>query len=173
MRQIISTAVAAFILTACAAPAAGPRIANNPCDDPAYRALKAQPVDSLSQREFQQMQQGDAACAQVAAVLAASANDAPRGPEPRIDTDAWTQAMANESGQEIHIRNTSNVPIIVTEVTLNSCINLADACGRHFPRVRINVGDVRRVLRVRYGTGTITSSFQYSYRVEPADPGRN
>ncbi len=175
MRQIISAAAASLVLAACAAPASGPRVANNPCDDPAYRALKAQPVDSLSQREFQQMQQGDAACAQVTAVLAAAAtSDAPRGPEPRIDTDAWTQAMANESGQEIYIRNKSNVPILVTEVELNSCMNLADPCGSRYPRVRINVGDVRRVLRVRYGnSGHVVSSFQYSYRVEPADPERN
>lgn len=98
---------------------------------------------------------------------------AERRPRPEhLDTDAWTQAMANESGQEIHIRNKSTIPIIVTEVTLSSCMNLADACGAHYPRVRIEAGDARRVLRVRYGGGNIVSSFQYRYRVEPADPER-
>lgn len=102
---------------------------------------------------------------------AASAGER-RVPE-HLDTDAWTQAMANETGQEIHIRNKSTVPIIVTEVTLSSCMNLADACGAHYPRVRIEAGSVRRVLRVRYGGGNIVSSFQYRYRVEPADPERS
>lgn len=91
----------------------------------------------------------------------------------RIDTDAWTQAMANESGQEIHVRNKSNVPIIVTEVTLSGCMNLVEPCGSHFPRVRIEVGDARRVMRIRYGGSGVASRFQYRYRVEPADPERN
>jgi site-specific recombinase XerC len=102
----------------------------------------------------------------------AGAPAAQRRAPAHLDTDAWTQAMANESGQEIHIRNKSTVPIIVTEVTLSSCMNLADACGSHFPRVRIEAGSVRRVLRVRYGGGNVVSSFQYRYRVEPADPER-
>jgi hypothetical protein len=160
-------------LAACAAPAAGPRVANNPCEDPAYRALKAQPVDSLSEREYQQLQEGNTACAQVTALLARSAAGGNPRPQGRLDTDAWTQAIPEQPGQEIHIRNNSNVPIIGTQVTLNSCINLADPCGSHHPRIRIQPGDARRVLRVRYRDGQVNSSFQYSYRVEPADPGRN
>lgn len=101
------------------------------------------------------------------------ANAAGRPVPQHLDTDAWTQAMSNESGQEIHIRNKSTVPIIVTEVTLSGCMNLADACGAHYPRLRIEAGDARRVLRVRYGGGNITSSFQYRYRVEPVNPERS
>ena len=99
-------------------------------------------------------------------------SDAPRR-NVRVDTDAWTQAMTNESGREIHIRNNSNVPIIVTEVTLSGCSNIVEPCGSHFPRVRIEVGDARRVMRVRYGGSGVDSRFQYRYRVEPADPQRN
>jgi len=172
MRYLTSLAAACLVLAACATPAAGPRVANNPCEDPAYRALKAQPVDSLSEREFQQVQQGDAACAQVTALLAGSANAAPR-PQGRLDTDAWTQATANEPGSEIHIRNNADVPIIVTQVTLTSCIGVLDLCGSHHPRTRIQPGDARRVLRVRYHGGQANSSFRYTYRVEPVDPGRN
>jgi hypothetical protein len=173
MRYLLSAALTSLMLAACAAPASGPSVANNPCEDRQYLALKAQPVDSLSEREFQQLQQGNAACAQVAALLAASADDAPRRPPVRLDTDAWTQSMANESGSEIHVRNKSTVAIIVTEVTLISCINMADPCGTHRPRLRIEPGDARRVLRLRYGTGLGSSTYQFRYRVEPADPERN
>lgn len=173
MRDLLHSALTALMLAACAAPASGPRVANNPCEDPQYLALKAQPVDSLSEREYQQLQQGNTACAQVAAVLAASADDESRRPPRHLDTDAWTQAMANESGSEIHIRNKSPVAIIVTEITLTTCINLADPCGTHRPRVRIEPGSARRVLRLRYGTGLAASTFAYTYRVEPADPERN
>lgn len=173
MRHLLSAALTPLMLAACAAPASGPRVANNPCEDPQYLALRAQPVDSLSEREFQQLQQGNAACAQVAAVLAASSNDAPRRPPRHLDTDAWSQGMANENGTEIHIRNKSPVAIIVTEITLTTCINMADPCGTHRPRVRIEPGSARRVLRLRYGTGLAASTYQYRYRVEPADPERN
>ncbi|HEU0302080.1 MAG TPA: hypothetical protein VFR37_21675 [Longimicrobium sp.] len=117
-----------------------------------------------------------AACATPASPPPSSPPGASDADEPRrqvrLDTDAWTQAMTNESGQEIHVRNKSNVPIIVTEVILSSCMNLVEPCGSHFPRVRIEVGDARRVMRIRYGGGA-NSNFLYSYRVEPADPERN
>ncbi|HEX2077558.1 MAG TPA: hypothetical protein VHG08_07605 [Longimicrobium sp.] len=81
--------------------------------------------------------------------------------------------MTSESGQEIHVRNNSNVPIIVTEVTLSGCMNIVEPCGSHFPRVRIEVGDARRVMRIRYGGSGVDSRFQYRYRVEAVDPQRN
>jgi hypothetical protein len=171
MRHRLLPLAAALVLAACAT--AGPRVANNPCEDPAYRALKAQPVDSLSEREFKQLQQGDAACAQVQAVLATTANDAPRPHEVRVDTDGYTQAMQNELGSEIFIRNKGNVAIMVTSVTLTSCVGIRDVCGTSHPRVRINPGDARRVLRVRYQNEGLNGSFQYTYRVEPVDPGQN
>ena len=119
--------VAAPLLAACAT-AAGPRVANNPCEDAQYRA--PQPVDSLSEREYRQLQEDDAACQRVTALLAAAA-DAPRRPEVRLDTEAYTQAMQNELGSEIFIRNTSNVPILVTSVTLTSCVGIRE------PRARV------------------------------------
>jgi hypothetical protein len=167
MRLRLLALVLPVLAAACAT--AGPRVANNPCEDRAYRALKAQPVDSLSKREYEQLREGDAACAQVTAVLAASASAPPRRPAPRLDTDAYTQAMQNELGYEIFIRNKSNVPIIVTSVTLTSCVGIRDVCGTQHPRTRINPGDVRRVGRVRYQEN-MQASFQYTYRVEPADP---
>lgn len=174
MRRFLSAAAASVVLAACAAPASGPRVANNPCEDPQYLALKAQSLDSLSQREYQQLQEGNTACAQVAAVLAASTSETPRRRVPEhLDTDAWTQAMANETGSEIHIRNKSTVPIIVTEVTLTSCTNLVEPCGSHYPRVRIEAGDARRVMRLRYGGNNIGASFQFRYRVEPAEREQN
>jgi hypothetical protein len=73
-----------------------------------YRALKAQPVDSLSQREYQALQEGDAACAEITRILASSSSGAaaPRR-EERIDTEAYTQAMRNDEGSEIYVRNLS------------------------------------------------------------------
>lgn len=171
MRDRLLSLAAAFLLAACAT--AGPQVAHDPCQDPAYRALKAQPVDSLSEREFKQLQQGDAACAQVQAVLAATANDAPRPREVRMETDAYTQSMQNDVGMEIFIRNRGNVPIMVTSVTLTSCVNIRDFCGTTHPRVRINPGDARRVMRVRYREDGPHGTFQYTYRVEPADPAQN
>ncbi len=163
----------AFSLTVAAcATAAGPRVANNPCDDPAYRALKTQPVDSLSAREYKQLQQGDAACGQVTAVLAASAGAPQRGPEPVLDTDAHTAAMQNELGSEIFVRNKGNVPLIVTSLTLTACAGVRDFCGTQHPRVRIEPGDVRRVARVRFREAMV-GSFQYSYRVEPVPPAQD
>jgi hypothetical protein len=164
-------AAAATLIAACAAPATGPRVANNPCNDPAHRALKAQPVDSLSTREYEQMQAGDAACAEVTRLLAANANDNANRPPARLETDGYLQALQSGEGSEVFIRNRSNVPIIVTEVTLTNCIAIADPCSTYNPRTRINPGDSRRVLRVRYQTGTMTSSFRWSWRVEPADMG--
>jgi hypothetical protein len=166
MRRLL---LAAPLLMAACATAAGPRVANNPCDDPQYRALKAQPVDSLSAREYEQLQEGDAACAQVTRVLAASAGT-DRGPETRVDTEAYTQAMQNQQGSEIYIRNLGNVPITVTSVTLMSCVGVQDPCGTTHPRTQINPGDVRRVMRVRYREAAWNASFRYSYHVEPARP---
>jgi hypothetical protein len=163
-------AAATLIAAACAAPASGPRVANNPCQDPAYRALKAQPVDSLSAREYEQMQEGDAACAEVTRLLAANATDNANRPPARLETDGYLQALGSGEGSEVFVRNRASVPIIVTSVTLTNCIAIADPCSTYNPRTRINPGDARRVLRVRYQTGTMTSSFHWSYRVEPADP---
>lgn len=168
-------ALAAPLLMAACATAAGPRVTNNPCEDPQYQALKAQPVDSLSEREYTQLQEGNAACEQITRLLAASAssaNDAPR-PRERLETDAYTQAMHNELGQEIFIRNTSTVPLIVTSVTLTNCVGVRDACGTTYPRVRISPGDARRVGRVRYREDTPTGTFRYTYRVEHVPPSQD
>lgn len=156
------------MLMAACAPASGPRVVNNPCDEPSYRALKARSVDSLSKREYEQLQRGDAACANIQ-LLAASTSAESRRPPPRLDTDAYTQAMQSELGYEIFIRNKSNVPIIVTSVTLTGCVAVRDVCGTQYPRTRINPGDVRRVMRVHYQAESVRASFQYTYRVEPAD----
>jgi hypothetical protein len=174
VRLALFAAAATLIAAACAAPATGPRVANNPCEDPAYRALKAQPVDSLSTREYEQMQAGDAACAEVTRLLAANANDrtsGPRQPVPGRETDSYTQAMTTGLGAEIFVRNRASFPIIVTSVTLLNCVGIADPCNTYNPRTRINPGDARRVLRVRYVTGGVASSYSYSYRVEAADQG--
>ncbi len=167
MRNVVLVLAGPLLVAACAT--AGPRVANNPCDEPQYRALKALPVDSLSEREYAQLQEGDASCGRITRLLAAnaaSANDGPRPPE-RLDTQTYTQAMEHESGSEIFIRNTSGVPLLVTSVTLRDCVGIRDACGTHHPRVRINPGDARRVLRVRYRADAITNTYTYLYRVEP------
>jgi hypothetical protein len=161
-----------LMVAACAT--AGPPVANNPCNAPAYRALKARPAESLSEREQKELRQGDTACGQVTAVLASNANGGGgRRPEaPRLDTDAYTQAMQHELGSEIFVRNNGNVAILVTSLTLTACSGVRDFCGTQHPRVRIEPGDVRRVARVRFREAVV-GSFQYSYRVEPADPTQN
>lgn len=167
MRTFLLALAAPLLMAACAS--AGPRVTNNPCDDPQYRALKAQPLDSLSEREYAQLREGNAACEEITRLLAGNAtaaSPAPRQPE-RLDTEAYTQAMEHEPGSEIFIRNTSPVPILVTSVTLTSCVGIRDACGTHHPRVRVNPGDARRVLRVRFRADAITTTFRYHYRVEP------
>lgn len=169
--RILFMAAALLFAAACAAPASGPRVVNDPCQDPQYLALKAQPVDSLSQREYQLLRDAAAACARVTE-LAAAGGDAPARPG-HLDTDAWTEPARNESGAEIFVRNKSTVPIIVTEVELVNCSNLADACGTTYPRIRLAPGDVRRVRRVRYGANGINSRFQFRYSVAPAEPERN
>ena len=163
---------APLLMAACAT--AGPRVVNNPCDDPQYRGLKAQPVDSLSEREYAQLQEGNAACEQITRLLASASSgpDAPRAPE-RLETEAYTQAMDNELGQEIFIRNTSTVPLIVTSVTLTNCVAVRDVCGTTHPRVRINPGDARRVARVRYRVDMPTGTFRYTYHVEPVPPSQD
>ncbi|HEX6367605.1 MAG TPA: hypothetical protein VF006_01655 [Longimicrobium sp.] len=99
-------------------------------------------------------------------------NDEPR-PSVHLDTETWARGgVANfVRVTEIHIRNKSPVPIIVTEVRLSTCINIA--CVTHRPGVRIEPGSIRRVLQLRSGAGLATSSFRYSYRVEPADAERS
>lgn len=116
-----------------------------------------------------------AACATPAAGPPAAAGPgAPPSRAPRhLDTDAWTQAMTNESGTEIHVRNKSSIPILVTEVVLTGCSNLVEPCGAHYPRVRIEAGGARRVMRIRYGATGVSPRFQYRYSVEPADPERS
>lgn len=167
MRQILLIALAPALLAACAS--AGPRVANNPCDDPRYRALKAQPVDSLSEREYAQLQEAETACGEVTRLLAATAGgDRPR--EARVDSEAYTQAMQNAQGSEIYVRNLGNVPLVVTSVTLTSCVGIQDPCGTTHPRTQVNPGDTRRVMRVRYREAAWNASFQYSYRVERAQP---
>jgi hypothetical protein len=101
----------------------------------------------------------------------ASSNDEPH-PSEHLDTETWARGgMANfVRVTEIHIRNKSHVPIIVTEVRLSTCINIA--CVTHRPGVRIEPGSIRRVLQLRGGM-LAASSFRYSYRVEPADADRN
>jgi hypothetical protein len=170
MRTRLLVLAAPLLMAACASP--GPRVANNPCDDPQYRALKAQPVDSLSEREYAQLQEGNAACEHITRLLAGSAastGDAPRRPE-RLETEAYTQALEAELGHEIFVRNTSTVPLIVTSVTLTDCVGVRDVCGTTYPRVRINPGDARRVGRVRYREDMPRGTFRYTYRVEPLTP---
>lgn len=163
----VSAAALLLIAAACAAPAAGPRVANDPCQDAQYRALKAQPVDSLSAREYEQLQEGDAACAEITRILAATSGAGTPDRPPRIDTEAYTQALRNDEGSEIYVRNLSSVAIMVTSVTLTSCVNLADPCNTSYVRVRIPAGDTKRVFRVRYRVGGVGARFLYSYEVEP------
>lgn len=170
MRTLLLALAAPLLMAACAS--AGPRVTNNPCDDPQYRALKAQPVDSLSEREYAQLQEGNAACEEITRLLAgtsSSSTAAPRRPE-RLDTEAYTRAMDNELGHEIYVRNTSTVPLMVTTLTVTNCVGVRDVCGTTYPRVRINPGDARRVGRVRYREDTPSGTFRYSYQVEPLTP---
>jgi hypothetical protein len=101
----------------------------------------------------------------------ASSNDESH-PSGQLDTETWARGgVANfRNVTEIHIRNKSQVPIIVTEVRLSTCINIA--CATHRPDVRIEPGSTRRVLQLRGGI-TAAASFRYSYRVEPAGAERS
>ncbi|WP_420127895.1 hypothetical protein [Longimicrobium sp.] len=94
-------------------------------------------------------------------------------PSGHLDTETWARGgVANyRNVTEIHIRNKSRVPIVVTEVRLSTCINIM--CVTHRPDVRIEPGSTRRVLQLRSGAGLATSSFRYSYRVEPASAERS
>jgi hypothetical protein len=109
-------------------------------------------------------------------LLASCATPPPQGdPRPAstppysgpLSVEARTATMQGDIGQEILIRNQATVPIVVTSVTLTNCIGIREACVTHFPRVVINPGQERRVLRVRFSQ-TIAGSYQFSYRVEPA-----
>ena len=109
-----------------------------------------------------------AACASTPASEPAAAS-APqqRQENERLHTESRTQSMRNAVGAEIYVRNRATVPIRVTSVTLESCIGIADPCGTTHPRVVINPGDERRVMRVRF-IEKVANSYRYTYRVERA-----
>ncbi len=108
------------------------------------------------------------ACASAPASRPAAAS-APeqRQENNRLHTETRTQAMSNAVGSEILVRNRTTVPIMVTSVTLTNCIGILDPCVTSFPRVVINPGDERRVMRVRFSE-SVASSYRYTYRVEQA-----
>lgn len=78
----ITSVLSLALLGACAAPGTRPGYTPEPvpCVDPVYVELKAEPPDSLSEREWQRLRELDHACAVARASETRSADDWMGGP---------------------------------------------------------------------------------------------
>ncbi len=143
-----------------------PRVVNDPCQDSAYLAMKARPVDSLSEREFQLLRDHQRLCLEVRQLttLPAGAQHATIDPHQLIPS---TKPGIGPGTSDIFIENVSNVPVIITALRLYDCTNIRTACTVSYPRARIGPGQIQRILTVHaFPDGA--SSFRYEYQYEVA-----
>ncbi len=157
-----------IVAAACAhSPQAGPQLVNSPCTDSQYLALKARPVDSLSEREYQFLRDRAQACLEVQKATAVKAT--PARPTSAFDPhqmESFSKSGAFPNTDDIYVRNNSNVTIVVVELRLLDCVNMATVCGTSYPRVTVGPGQTQRVMTV-HRIPDAASSFSFTFRAEP------
>lgn len=174
MRKILLLAASLLALSALARPAAaqnGAAPPRNPCADSLYQALRARPLDALSEREYAYFQQREKACTdfQRFSALANQTPQAQRASRRPLDTEATTRQAALGNAADVFVRNNSDRPIIVNSIRLYDCQNLMTICGMHYPKVRIAPNQQRRVFTIRYGSEGAPSSYRFEYSVSGAE----
>lgn len=153
--------VLALATASCASLAGGP--SSDPCQDPRYLALRAQPVDSLSEREFELLKQRDQACL--------DGRDAASAPgERRVSArvephliEATTES-AYGGGWYVFIQNHSDAVVVITGINLVECRNIRGSCGMKRMNVELAPGQRERVMIVRPRPGGGDSHFRYTYQ---------
>lgn len=165
---LIVLITAAAATAACYAKPSGPTVYNDPCADSTYVALKAQPVDSLSQREYETFQMLERNCLAVQRLVRGdgSADRAPKRPVDLSQIKTWTEPSWTGSGQDIYFRNNGRFRVWITKIELVACSNIKTPCGPRNLRVRLEPGESQRVLTVEFRPSSTGSSYQYSYEVQ-------
>ncbi len=146
---------------------AGPTTVNDPCADSQYLALKARPVNGLSEREYQLLRDQQRACLDIQKLKAKSA-PAPLSAadfDPR-KLEAFSKTSAFPNTDDIYVRNNSGVPIVVVEIRLVECVNMVTVCGTSYPRITVGPGQTQRVLTVHRSPDE-GSSFSFQFKAEP------
>ncbi len=139
---------------------------NDPCVDSAYLALKARPVDSLSEREFQLLRDHERLCLEVHQLTTGASGAQRTTLDPHLLRPS-TKPGVMPGTSDIVIENDSDVPVIITSVRLYDCLNIRTACTLSYPRVRIGPGQSQRVATVHAMEGE-PSSWAHRASVNPA-----
>jgi hypothetical protein len=146
---------------------------NNPCADSLYQALRRVPLDSLSDRQYDYFTQRERTCTEWQRLRALAeapegVHRAPTSTSLRGAIETFTRPV--RGGAEIHFRNTSDQPIMVTSIRLSDCSNLATSCGMHPLNIRLAPGQSRRGLLIRFGSDNFESNYRYEYRTASVEP---
>lgn len=159
---------------ACASMPGGASPSSGPCQDSAYLAMRAQPVDSLSEREYEVFREREAACLEIQRARAGADEERERA-VPAGAVQPWMIEARVEPGsapgeQDIVIRNESDYRVMITALRLYECRGTRTFCGLTRPNVAIHPHQERKVLTVRYFQNAAVRSFQFEYQYQ-AVPG--
>ena len=149
-----------------------PVVINDPCQDPRYLALAEQPVDSLSEREFQLLQQREQACLEVRKALS-RVGTKPGPGQSAIRPDqirTWTEP-AEDGNQRIYFENTSDQKVAITGIRLFDCMGIRNTCGAKSLDLELEPGDRRMGYIVRFRPGSTGGSrYRYTFQYEIRSP---
>jgi len=164
---IVAALVGILAGAACASKQHATPSAVGPCQDSLYLALRARPVDSLSEREFQLLRDRDRVCLETATLSAAGpARSAPPASVNPNQVQGSTEAGLIPGTTDLYIENLSAAEIVISAVRLYDCVNITTACTVTRPQVRIPPGQELRVGMVR-AMPESASSFRWEYHYEP------
>lgn len=161
-------------LAACAhaTPRAGGEATDDPCNDPQYLALKAQPPDSLTEREYQLLRDREQACVTVQTAAAVkeslprpASGSAPSARQLSYMIEAHIEPATTAYTDVIRVRNNSNVAIFVTAVWLTDCVGLRTICGLKRMKEPVMAGQDRAVLTVLRDPNT-ASNYRFTFEYE-------
>lgn len=164
---------AAALLAARPDSAAAQAAPASPCADSLYAALRAKPLQELSEREYQYFMQREKACTDYQ-TLNRLVNEPPaaRAPAPSRapETETYTRESSFGAGADVYVRNISSKPIIVNSVRVYECQGVRDtSCGMHYPKAKLHPGQSRRVLTIRFIGESQRAGYRYTYHVSAAE----
>lgn len=166
LAPVLALAAACVPMPGAGSPPSGP------CQDSAYVAMRAQPVDSLSEREYQVFREREAACLEIQRARAGADEEGQRAVPPGA-VQPWMIQARVEPGSapgemDIVVRNESDYRVMITAVRLYECRGTRTYCGLTRPNVAVHPHQERKVLTVRYFQNAAVRSFRFEYQFEPA-----
>ena len=90
-------------------------------------------------------------------------------PDGRRVVESWQGVLPNTPGGKIHMRNNSERPVVITEVTLLRCVNVGILCRTHKTNARILPGQTVVAFSVPAFDPREPGSFSFSFKWEYRD----